>query len=163
MSLIGVITQAKSEGYVIDALAKEFGIDNIIFITEKNIANVKNIQFGTILIDRSIEQSKELKEILTKTKYLVLNADLDIELETLRDLNVVAITYGFNNKATLTLSSVSENHIIICLQRVIHSKNNKQYEPQEIEIEVPENTEISSALGILAIMLIYEKSDIYYI
>ena len=163
MSLIGVITKAKSEGYVINALEKDFGRDNIVFISEKNIAHVKNIQFETIWIDKVIEQSQELKELLKKTKYLVLNADLDIQLETLRDLNVMMITYGFNSKATLTLSSVSENHIIICLQRIIQGKNNKQYEPQEIEIEVSQNAEVSSILGILALMLIYEKSDIYYI
>ena len=54
MFFIGVITNQKNELYMKDKLSKILPVENIIFINEKNIINIKNIKFETIVIDTKI-------------------------------------------------------------------------------------------------------------
>ena len=44
MFFIGVVTNQKNESYIKNKLSKILPIENIIFITDKNILNVKNIK-----------------------------------------------------------------------------------------------------------------------
>ena len=46
------------------------------------------------------------------------------------------ITFGFNSKATITISSIKEEKIIVCLQRDIQRFDNKIIETQEKEIKI---------------------------
>lgn len=157
MSFIGIITNQKNEEYIKYMLFQYFLPENILFISDKNIDNIKNIRFETIMIDKVIKNKKELKNIVSNAKYIILNSDLNEELNILEDLNLTVITYGFNNKATLSISSISEGKIIICLQRIMKTIAGEKYEPQEIELEKPENIEINSLIGTIGILLIYGK------
>lgn len=161
MSFIGIITNSKNEEYVNSILSKIFPSHNIIYITEKNITNVRNIKFETVLLDRKIKQTQELKQIISKVNNLILNTDLELHLEILKELDLTVVTYGFNQKATLTPSSVTENSLIICLQRIIKDKDGNKYEPQEIELKISGEIEPNCVLGVFAITLIYGKSGIY--
>ena len=51
MFFLGVVTNQKNESYIKNKLSKVLPSENIIFITDKNILNVKNIKFETIIID----------------------------------------------------------------------------------------------------------------
>lgn len=157
MPFIGIITNAKNEEYIKKKLSQKFPVDHIIFINDKNIENVKNIRFETISIDIKINKTKILKQILENAKFLILNSDLDINLDILEDLSLVILSYGFNNKATFTVSSVNKNNIIICLQRIIKNIFNQKYDSQEFETEVEENVEIYAIISVLIILLIYQK------
>ena len=119
MSLMGIITNSKNEEYMVKELSDYFPFQNIIFITDKNIENVRNIKFEILAIDCNIKNIDILKLIISNAKFIILNADLTINIGMLENLDLTIITYGFNNKATLTVSSVAENNIIICLQRII--------------------------------------------
>ena len=141
MFFIGVITNPKNELYIKNKLAKFLPVENILFITEKNIGNMKNIKFETIIMDTKIKNTIELRKIISKATYIIMNADIEMNWETINNLNLMVITYGFNNKATFTVSSIEENDIIICLQRVIFTKKGKEIEPQEYAIRMHENTE----------------------
>ena len=68
------------------------------------------------------------------------------------------ISYGFNNKATFTISSVSENNIIICLQRTIKNIFDEKIEPQEFEEENDTNVDINVILYEKIVQLIYSKN-----
>ena len=158
MSLIGIITNQKNESYVIKELSKYVPIDNIIFITEKNIKNIKNVKFQTILIDREIKSSNSLKNIISNSKYIILNSDLtNIDLSVLNNIKLNIITYGFNNKATFTVSSIGEDKIIICLQRIIKNVFEEKFEPQEYTIYMEQSIGISAIIGTICITLIYNK------
>lgn len=61
MSLIGIISENKNEAYVNKVINKNFSTDTVINITEKNITNIKNIRFETLLITGNNE--KILKKI----------------------------------------------------------------------------------------------------
>ncbi len=157
MFFVGIITNQKNEAYIKKELLK-IGIEkNVIFINEKNITNVKNVKFETLIIDDKVENKTQLRKIIEGAKYIILNSDIPIDLELMDNLNLTVITYGFNNKATFTESSIEENNIIICLQRIIYNKNNEVVEPQEFKLEVPENVEKHMAIFVYIIKILYSK------
>ena len=160
MSFIGIITNMKNEVYMSKILDNIFEKGQIIFITDKNIENMKNIRFETIVIDTELKHVADLKIILSNTKYVILNVDIVLNPEVLEDLNLIIISYGFQSKATFTVSSVSETNIIICLQRIIKSVTGKKYEPQEFEVENQQNIDIHVIICLKIILLLYEKIQI---
>lgn len=158
MSFIGIVTNSKNEESMVKKIIKLFPADNIIFITSKNIDNIRNIQFETVVINGNIKDDIKLKHIITKSKYVILNTDVELEKEFWKDLNLTIISYGFNNKATFTISSVSENNIIICLQRTIKNVFNEKIEPQEFEEKNDTNVDINVILYEKIVQLIYSKN-----
>ncbi len=158
MSFIGIVTNSKNEESMVKKIFKLFPADNIIFITSKNIDNIRNIQFETVVINGNIKDDVKLKNIITKSKYVILNTDVELEKEFWKDLNLTIISYGFNNKATFTISSVSENNIIICLQRTIKNIFDEKIEPQEFEEENNTNVDINVILYEKIVQLIYSKN-----
>lgn len=137
MFFIGIITNQKNELYV----KKKLENKNILFINDKNITNMKNIKFDTIVIDNKLKNKQDLRKILSSTNHLILNADIEFDLELIENLSLTIITYGFNNKSTFTVSSITENGIIICLQRIIFKPNGEEIEPEEYQLEYVENIE----------------------
>ena len=79
-----------------------------------------------------------MNEIISKAKFLILNGD--IEIKVLKEIKVEkpikVITFGFNTKATITISSVKEEKIIVCLQRDIEKIDGEIIETQEKEIRI---------------------------
>ena len=137
MFFIGIITNQKNELYV----RKELKDKNIIFINDKNITNMRNIKFDAIVIDSKLNNKQDLRKILANTKYLILNADIEFDLKLIENLSLTIITYGFNSKSTFTVSSITENNIIICLQRIIFKANGEKIEPEEYLLKYVENIE----------------------
>lgn len=156
MFFIGIITNQKNELYVRNELSNFLQEENIIFINDKNISNIKNVKFETIIIDYKIDNKLELRNIISNTKYVILNSDIETNLEILNDLNLTVITYGFNNKATFTVSSIEENSIIICLQRIIYNKNKEKIEPQEFETKCAKGLEKHTNIAMTILKLIYK-------
>ena len=136
---------------------RKMPVENIIFINDKNISNVKNIKFETIIIDAKIKNKFELRKILSNAKYIILNSDIELDINILNDLNLVVITYGFNNKSTFSVSSITENSMIICLQRIIFGKNEKKYEPQEYEVKLQKNVDKYAIIAMSIFNIIYGK------
>ena len=157
MFFIGIITNQKNETYIKNELVRKMPLENIIFINDKNISNVKNIKFETIIIDAKIKNKFELRKILSNAKYIILNSDIELDINILNDLNLVVITYGFNNKSTFSVSSITENSMIICLQRIIFGKNEKKYEPQEYEVKLQKNVDKYAIIAMSIFNIIYGK------
>ncbi len=157
MFFIGIISEEKNEKYVKNILKQKINNENVIFINEKNIENIKNIKFKIIVLNKNISNKKILKEILSNVEYLLLNSDIDINLTLIENLNLKVITYGFNLKATVTASSVAEEEMLICIQRnIIDIKGNK-IEPQEINIEKDIILDNYDNMYIICISAIYGK------
>ena len=140
MPLIGIIAKKRD----IQAIKKELQESDIkiIEIAKEKIKNVKNIGFEEIIIlediNLKLEEYKYMNEIISKAKYLILNGD--IEIKVLKEINIEKpikiITFGFNTKATITISSVKEEKIIVCLQREVEKINGEILENQEKEIKI---------------------------
>ena len=157
MPFIGIISDEKSENYIRRELLERLKINesSILFIKEKSIDNIKNIRFETVLLAREFKNIDILKKVLVNTKYLVVNSDLKNNLKMLEELQLTVITYGFNSKATITVSSVLEDKVLVCLQRNIENNEGKTIEAQEFEIMTKGNT--NDIMGIVAILLLYAK------
>lgn len=161
MIFIGIVTDTKSENYIkkIQNNNDIFNKYHIIFIKEKSIENIKNIKFETIIINREFNAEDSLNKLIAKAEYLIINEDIDASISLLNDVNSNIITYGFNSKSTITMSSVTEDSIQICVQRNILSKQN-EIEQQEISLAKEAESEIYNIMLLISMLLIYNKNDI---
>ncbi|MCI8833065.1 MAG: hypothetical protein HFJ18_03410 [Clostridia bacterium] len=164
MAFIGIISDSKSEKIIKMILDEKLDKSiNIIVINSKSVENLKNIKFETVLIANNnniIKENKEtLNKIINNTKYLIINADIELELQFEEQVELNVITFGFNPKSTITASSV-EDDILLCIQRNIKDIEGKTIEQQEMKITFfGENIGINTnnLMGISAIMLLYRK------
>lgn len=157
MPFIGIIAEERKSNIIKKQIVERLKIDEnlIILIKEKNIENIKNIKFDTIILDRKFNNEKNLKMVLENVKYLIINCDVVNSFNVLNDIEINVITYGFNSKATITASSVGEEEILVCLQRNIINAKKQKVEPQEVKIEI--QNDAMSTMAITAILLIYGK------
>lgn len=164
MSFIGIISDSKNEKNINMILQEKLGDShNIIVINSKSVENLKNIKFETILIannNKIIEENREaINKIISNTKYLILNADIELKLDIQEHVELNVITFGFNTKSTITASSV-EDDILICIQRNLKDINNNVIEQQEIKISFFENNigiNTNNLIGISAMLMLYGK------
>lgn len=161
MPLIGIIANKKD----IQVIKKSINTEQvkIMEITKESLENIKNVKFNEIIIMKGIHlteiQNRNLNEILRKVKYLIINGDIIIhDLEKIKE-PIKVITFGFNSKSTVTISSIKENKIIICIQRKIEKPNKEIIEEQEKEIEI--YTKINQKVyNNLAVFIIKELHNI---
>ncbi len=158
MSFIGIIADCKDYEFIKKELKKGKLKSKIelININEKNIENVKNIKFETIVVCIDIKELNEKKEylqnILKGSRYLIINSDLNRSgIETNSELKV--ITYGLNQKATVTASSIAEDSIMICIQRSIENAKSNIIEMQENHME-SENITNKKAYSLMVIAVL---------
>ena len=110
------------------------------------------------------EKKEILNELFKNTKYLVINSDIDNNLEIINNIKSNVITFGFNQKATITASSVEES-LMLCLQRKIIDINKNVLEPQEIQVKILNkkmSNNTNNSMGIASILLIYGKNEIIF-
>ena len=158
MPFIGIIADEKRENIIRKGLISELKLkeSSVLNIKEKNIENIKNVKFETVIIDRKFKNLEMLKKILVDAKYVVINTDIIKNLNILEDLELTVITYGFNSKATITASSVTDESSLICLQRTISNIYAQKIEMQEIKIG--ETQDINASMAIVATTLIYKNN-----
>lgn len=157
MPFIGIISEENNENRIRRFLLEKLSWpeSSILCIKEKSIENIKNIRFETILLAKQFKNVEALKNILKHTTYLVSNVDIEQNWEILKDLELTVITYGFNSKATITASSVEEDQVMVCLQRTMKTREGKQMEPQEIQMEKLES--VNDTMGVTGILWLYDK------
>lgn len=165
MPFIGIIADSKSFENVKSTILKNINQTklNIININLQSIENIKNIKFETIVIDCNLDKFKEKEEILKKicsnSKYLILNTDMEIRLDILENQKFKIITYGLNQKATVTISSITETDLLIDLQRNIENIKKKVIEAEEIRIKLSGKTNFK-VYEILIIYIIFSIYDV---
>ena len=163
MSFVGIISNREIYDFIKQALLKNSKNQklNLININKKNIQNIKNVKFETIVVceDLSMMDRQKLfiNNILNNSKYLIINAENKINELEIQNSDIQIITYGMNQKATVTVSSVKEDEILICLQRNIKNIKNKIIEIQEVKKrrEKTRNNEIYNYLVTFILEQIY--------
>ena len=156
MSFIGTVSNKKFfENIKRKILEENNETINFIQINLRSIENVKHIKFETIIIEDNIEKFKENQEILQNicktAQYLIINTDKNPEYEKIIKHNNV-ITYGLNQKANITVSSISDTDILIYLQ-----KNMKDKEGNKIEIDEKSTLKTYEILIIYTLLKLYNK------
>ena len=138
MPLIGIVAK-KKDIHIIKNELKGSNVE-IIEITKQCVKNLKNITFEEVIfledISLNTDEYKYMNEIISKTKYLIINGDIQIDILKKVEIEkpIRLITFGFNSKSTITISSVNNEKIIICLQRDIEKINGEILESQERQI-----------------------------
>ncbi|MBP5426394.1 MAG: hypothetical protein J6Y29_00610 [Clostridiales bacterium] len=125
-----------------------------IFIIKTSLSDIhalmfENIKFDILILDGSTESFIQnsfsvLKSILSLLKpnaYLIINSDnFDVfNYFSLKHCHI--ITYGFNNLANLSTSSIGDflydSSFMCSLTKTIHSYNGITFEPQEYVFKLP--------------------------
>ena len=162
MPFIGIVSKENDSNFIKNAINKNSNKNNfdIININRKSIENVKNVKFDVIVICEDVEKmlknSVYLEEIIKKTDYIIINSDIRENLLKLKNIKTSIITYGFNAKATITISSIKEEKTMICIQRKINGINNI-IEEQDFNIEIEKNNvnKLYNVLVIFTVLAIY--------
>ena len=121
MTFIGMISDHKSFDKVKEEL-KEPQLE-LININKKSIGNIKNIKFEIIIINSNLENFTNeiniIEKLCSKSKYVIINTDINLQFEILNQDKTNIITYGLNQKADVTVSSITDTNILIYLQKNI--------------------------------------------
>ena len=159
MSLIGILTQNQNKAYLKEELEKR-GLEDVFFLTESTAQNMRNVRFDMFLLGTKITEEQEMiREIAKRTDYFILNSDVKENLQLLENLDLKIITYGYNQKASVTTSSVEEEKVIVCLQRGIKNIYQEEIEPQEMELEIDKSDNNSAVLELASLLFLYSKKD----
>lgn len=165
MPLVGIISRESDSNFIKNEIAKnsEKNKFEIININKKSIENIKNIKFDILVVNDNIEQlleeSKYLEKIINRASYLIINSDIENNISLLKDIKTNIITYGFNKKATITISSIKDENTMLCIQRNIRGVKNNLIEEQENNIFIEKNcvNKLYNVLVIFTILRIYGK------
>ena len=161
MIFIGIVTDIKSENYIKkiqnnNSVLKKY---HIIFIRENSIDNIKNIKFETIIVNREVEDKDSLNKLIAKSEYVIVNEDIGTIIDLLKDIKSNIITYGFNSKSTITMSSVTDDSIQVSVQRNIISKKS-EVEQQEISLNKEAKSDVYDIMLLISLLLIHNNEDI---
>lgn len=165
MLFIGVIAKRKCFETIKKKITEEIKEEAIKFIpiNLRSIENVKNIKFETLIVEDNLEKFKDNKETLKKifenTQYVMINTDNNSKQEEIERIPN-KITYGLNQKATVTVSSISETDILVYWQKSLLNKQGKTIEIEEKRIKRKEEKTLKTyeILIIYAFFKIYNKS-----
>ncbi|MCL2386946.1 MAG: hypothetical protein FWC89_05260 [Defluviitaleaceae bacterium] len=99
------------------------------------------------------EASPVLTEIvpsLSSNDYLIVNADDKTIFPLLGQSEAKLITYGFNNRACITASSVTDDAVQVCIQRGFAGADGTEREPHEFSARATNGENSMSVLGAAA-------------
>ena len=145
MSIIGIIAKEKRVNQIKKQIQKENLNIEFVCINNKSIKNLRNIKFEIFIIEDSLmklQENKEyIKDIMKKAKYILLNSDINISEENLKDVELKILTYGVKQKSTITISSIKQEKILISIQRAFKNLNEKIIEQKEVPVELDVNSD----------------------
>ncbi len=137
----------------------------LIHISSKNMENMKNIVFETIVLCNQENINDKQKNILNKLcsncMFIIVNADVFCNTKIISNKKTNCISYGLNQKSTITISSIQEDKAILSIQRNINNLEQSTIEMGEMEIDVKQYkpNQIENILAIFTIYLIYSKEN----
>ena len=163
MPFIGIIAKESDANFIKNEVIKnaENTKFEIININKKSIENIKNIRFETVVINDDLTEffnnSKYLEDIIKNSKYLVINSDVIKNLDVLVNNKINIITYGLNQKAMVTMSSIKSENILICVQNKFENSTGQMIEEQEVNVEISKNNlkKICNSMAVFSILTIY--------
>lgn len=155
MPFIEIITDSKSQNQLNKVITKQM-VNNceLLYIKEKNIENIKNIKLETLVLNRKIENIELINKIAGNTKNIIFNLDLNKEITNAESKK---ISFGYNSKSDITISSVKDDEIMICIQNTIESIYGKKVEPQEVKVDIKNDVNVYNIMIIIALTALYAR------
>lgn len=164
MFFIGIVSELKEFETIKNNMKNSINVEtlNIINLNKKNVMNFQNITFDTVVLmenlDKWNDDVKYLEEIIRKARYLLVNADIRLRKEILMEIKIKVITFGFNLKSTVLVSSVLDDKILIDLQRSIVNVNNILFDSGGKYFPIKNKMTVYDALVIFILEILYKKS-----
>lgn len=166
MPFIGIIAKESDANFIKNEVTKNAKHTKfeIININKKSIENIKNIRFETVVINDDLTEflnnSKYLEDIIRNSKFLVINSDVVKNLDVLVNNKINIITYGLNQKAMVTMSSIKKENILICVQNKFENSTRQMIEEQEVNVEISKNNlkKICNSMAVFSILAIYGEN-----
>ena len=150
MKIIGVVSNNIE---MINRLIKNY--KDIVIITNENAKKYLNCEIQVLVIEEKLVKDKYLEKLCEKSNYVILQDNINLSINLKKDTNI--ITYGFNHKSTVTVSSNDEEKLSICIQRTIKKLDNTAIEPQELIIKKEDENNINEKIIEKIIQEILEK------
>lgn len=92
MSFIGIFAKKKEAEQIKEKIENVNKEIKIVPINSNSLENIRNIKFDIIVITNELKKLKEkekyIEEILNKSKYLILNTDINSDINFLKEVNV---------------------------------------------------------------------------
>ena len=153
MPFIEIITDTKSQMQLNKSIKKE-QVNNceILYIKEKNIDNIKNIKLETLVVNKEIEDMEKISKIIENTKNVIINLDFN-KIEKQNKF----ISYGYNSKSDITISSIDEDEALIYIKKEITSIFGRKIEPQEVKVKLKSDINIYNIMIIIALNVLYTR------
>lgn len=161
MFFIGIIAENKNFEIIKNRTLKKIKKDKISFIhiTAQNIENMQNIKFDTLVVDQDLSKWKNksfyLEKIFQNLKYIVFNIDINSSLDMLTGKVLSVITYGLNQKSTVTVSSITEENILVALQRNLLNREGNLIEVGEKNVQISSGDKVYDVLVCCILQCIY--------
>lgn len=164
MPFIGVYAKENDSNFIKNEICKAETKNNfeIININKKNLPNLKNIRFDALVIkDRLsdlLNTSNYIEKIIENANYLIVNNDIENKVDIEKNQDKI-ITYGFKSNTDVSISSIKEENIMICIQRKIKKANNEILEEQEINVKIGKHNinKLYNILALYTILMIYNE------
>ena len=156
MFFIGIITDKNSENNIKKIMKDRLDKSKMIFLNKDNLENFRNVKFDSIVINNKIEDKYILNKLMEKSEYVLYNSDIKENCKIHGSISNF-ISYGYNSRANVTVSSVTDDNYLLCIQGSI-SGYKKITCMQEVKFEKGRNN-VNVYDGMIAtiIDLIYNK------
>ena len=160
MPFIGIVGKENDSNFIKNEIIKNSKITNfeVININQKSLENIKNIRFDVLVInennERMFKYSNYLERLIKNTKFLLINLDTKIRISNFKCNEKKVITFGFNSHSIITISSIKEENVLICVQKKFAGKISP-IDEQEFNVELKKYN-INKLYNILVIFTILQ-------
>lgn len=148
MYFIGIITDKNSENNIKSRLKGNVKSSEIVFLNSGNLDNFRNVKFDSIVLNVNVDNPQSLNRIIENSKHILYNIDVYKNDAINRSLCNKLITYGYNSKASVTISSATDESFLIYVQTNIEGYN-KTIGMQEVRFDRAERN-INAYDGMIA-------------
>ncbi len=157
MPFIGIFAKENDNNFIKNEINKN-AISNkyeIININLTSLENLKNVKFDVLIIKENIiellKKSNNIDSIINNSNYIIINGDINNNY--IAEKKDKIITYGFNTNSDITISSIKDETIMICVQKKINGVKGNIIEEQENSIKVKKHN-INKMYNIMAIFTV---------
>lgn len=140
--IVGVIATNQKFEILKSILSKNSNKKQItlISINSKSIENLKTIKFDVIVLMDFLNKLKEkiidLEKICEHIKYLVIDSDIEQKYDGWVNIKSNIITCGLNQKSTATYSSITDENLLISVQRGFNDFEGNLFEVGEYDTKI---------------------------
>ena len=161
MPFIGIFAKENDNNFIKNEINK-YSISNkydVININLKSLENLKNVKFDVLIIKENIiellKRSNNIEKIINNSNYIIINTDINNDFIAEKNENI--ITYGFNTNSDISISSIKDENIMLCVQRKIQGIKEQIIEEQEVVVKVRKHNlnKLYNIMAIFTVLSIY--------